>query len=196
MFNGSEVAANSGDKRITPGNKVKLKCESIDLDQAKGNISMVFRGECGGVLKHTIFNIDPNASVYASLTGKEKEERIKKDFQKVLHVFAAFVGSDAVKAVKGETFPQVAMQLVKLVGLKYKDVQLEGKVVVNKKNFASFPFFPNFLSSDINPCNWTVNATYDKFEYEDAPASESPFTADSNDAPFAGANASSDDLAF
>ncbi len=195
MFNGSEVAANSGDKRITPGNRVKLRCENIDLDQAKGNISMKFRGECGGVLNYTIFNIDPSASVYASLSGEDKKERIKKDFQKVLHVFAAFVGPDAVKAVKGESFPQVAMQLIKLVGLKYKEVQLEGKVVVNKKNFASFPFFPNFLSSDLNPTNWTINDTYDKFKYEDAPATDSPFASKEEESPFGGP-ISEDEIGF
>jgi hypothetical protein len=173
---------------MAPGPEVNAVLAGLEVND-KGDMIFTFRNESGS-LAHREFNIDPSHSQYVKEYADSETGRIK-------HIACAFLGAEAeakIDAIEAPDFKAWAGQVKAMIDASpNKGTALKLKVVVNKKNFASLPLFPDFISSEVRSLSWVVNPKYDKFEF----STEKPDSqADTRDTPVDAGDVDGEDESF
>ena len=167
-FNTKNVSATNDKAQIVPGEKVSCDFVSMEVND-KGDLIILFKNE-SGTLKLTEFNIDPTHDKFLEKYADYQMARIK-------HIACGFVDVATVDAVEAPDYKGWASQLVEVLKPFFgKPCTL--KVIVNKKNFPSVPLFPNFISTEKTPLDWSSNPQYDSYTYAQSTPDAAPADAD------------------
>ena len=145
---------------MQPGPEVNAVLAGIEVND-KGDMIFTFKNETG-TLQHREFNIDESHPSY-------KKEYADSELGRIKHIAGAILGAEAeakIDAIDAPDFKAWAGQVKAMIEASpNKGTALKLKVVVNKKNFASLPLFPDFISSEIRELKWGIDPRYDNFEF-------------------------------
>jgi len=158
-FNFNTVDVNSKNEKavMKPGERVAATFEGAELDE-QGNLFLTFKNSSGTLKKKEYF-IDPTKPDFNEDWAKSEMERIK-------HMACAIIEEKHVDSIQGAGFKDWATQLITFLNTK-KGTAVELQVVVNKKNFADLPTFPNFISSELSKCEWVTKPKYHSYTFQD-----------------------------
>lgn len=161
MFSSEGISAQNNNTPITAGPLVGVTLVSVVKDD-KGGLKFNFKGtdpSNSGVFTHQVFAIDTTHPNY-------KEENQKRVMAQILHIASRFTDEDtARKTLNGTTWDQYADAIVKFfTSFAGKNIPLKAKITLRESNgkyYNQFPMFPNFLSSEKYPTQFSTSAGYD-----------------------------------
>lgn len=136
----------------------------------QGNLWFVFKNDAG-TYRHKENRIDRSHPSFKSWMEEELMDRVK-------HIATGFVDAEDIDGIdtgEDESFEGWARQAVEVLRPSFENKEeCEIKLVVNPRNFVDFPKYPDFLSTERRPLNWTDNPKYDKYEFSEKKADANP----------------------
>ena len=156
-FSNEDYTGENKFAEINPGLNVPVNLEKVSVDDQSGDLIFSFKGtETGntGNFNHRVWanNFDPEHEYY----NKDRAVRV---INSTKHILKAFLHVDKVDAIKSKDWLGFAKSIVKAMPEKvYKEKGLKLKIVLNNSNKPVLPTFPDFISSDLMPKTFKLNA--------------------------------------
>jgi|TARA_R110000772_G_scaffold82292_6_gene174600 hypothetical protein len=156
-FSNEDYTGENKFAEINPGLNVKVVLEKVSVNDESGDLIFSFKGtEPGntGSFNHRVWanNFDPAHEYY-------NKDRAIRTINSTKHVLKAFLHVDKVDAIKSKDWKGFAQGIEKAMGEKvYKDKALKLKIVLNNSNKPVLPTFPDFISSELMPKTFKLNA--------------------------------------
>ena len=128
--------------------------EDLRLAKPDGSYPIVYERSKNGseFIAFHVMNAEGLTHIHTEFipTGDDSAVVLKKQAnlsKRLLHIGKKFVDVSAFKQLKTESFEQLAKSYISIIGDNYKGKLLRGKIVLNNKNFTTFPNYVPFLES-------------------------------------------------
>jgi len=168
MFNSDTVQAQNNNTPIKAGPSVPVTLVSVTKGD-KVELKFTFKGtdpKNVGVFTHTEFAIDPTDERW-------KQEGQDRTMARVLHIGARFADEATARAAfKGDSWDKYADNVIKffspavIKNAGALNAKITIRVTAEGKVYNQFPMFPNFLSSEKFPTQFTTSPGYDKYSVD------------------------------
>jgi len=104
-------------------------------------------------------------------TDEKFAAQVKLQGSRIAHITRAYLVEDVAKTIGGANWDEYIKNTVTALGVDFNtgvpsktvNVIVALKVVLRDNKYSSLPNVPVFISSDLNPKDFTINPEYDKF---------------------------------
>lgn len=182
MFSIDQSTATTSAQFIEVGITENVVITDIAVEDAKkdGSGGKVLRvhleDENGNVFTHTEF--EPKKNTNPTAFGKKREDpekRYEKDvnatMSRIKHIVAAFVPADKIIIKDAPSWEALLNALLKVIGNAYEGRKFRIKLVLNSKDYPSFPRFvrEGFIEPmEVTKTALRINEKYDRLEHKEA----------------------------
>lgn len=151
MYSIDETTKSSGTKQFAPGITENVKITGIVRENSKDDgsgtevLRFYFEGPEGELFTHTEFPIDADrlrelAKGWNNADPDKVVENAFKDLgARIKHILASFLPEEEIIVKDAKGWEDYCDKIVALAGKKYEGVLLRIKVVLNTKDYNSFP---------------------------------------------------------
>ena len=173
--------------------------EALRQDGTGGNVlKFNFEDSAGRKFRHIEFEVDVERTRQsAKQWGKDPEKAVANALMglsgRIKHILACFLPADKV-VISGNTWDEFGGNVVTLLGDAYKGVDVRLKVILNNKDYTTFPkqaFRPFIQRMDV-PDTLAIDAKYERTEPKSSAGTSSTGLDALLDAPTAAPTTGSD----
>lgn len=176
MFTIDNTPINKGYQPMSAGTNENVTLDRVAYEPFKNDgtgdkvLKFEFVNEAGQTFTHTEWEIQPDrVKQNAKAWGKDYKELLEKDLkemsERIKHIMAAYMPYSEIK-VSGATWEEFARAIIDNLGDKFKNVPVRIKLILNKKDYCTFPkrAINDFITPMSAPNTFSYNPKYDRTE--------------------------------